>query len=397
MKFYKIAIIGGGASGLTSAIALKRAGFDDFVLLERLDRVGKKFISTGNGQGNLSNTQIKQDFYDGNDRSFVLPAIQKYGFNEIKDFYNFLGITLTEEDDGKVYPMSKQASSVLDVMRAYLAYKNTNILTNFFVTDIKKTDDGYILTADNGEKLMANTILLCTGGQAQKQFGTDGNGYDLAKRFGHKITPVYPSLVQLKTDSPLIKGLRGLKADANVYAISNGKVIKSAVGEVLFTDYGVSGNAIFKISGYLVKAKNPEVKISFIPNLSFDELVDKIENRFTTQPYLQVEDALTGLVNKQIGKQIIKTASDNSSYSIAFATKNFILPITGNLGFNYAQVTKGGVSTTDIDQFTMQSKLASNLYVLGELLDVDGDCGGYNLHWAFASAMSAVDDILKNI
>jgi predicted Rossmann fold flavoprotein len=307
-----------------------------------------------------------------------LPAIQKYGFNEIKDFYNFLGITLTIDDDGKAYPMSKQASSVLDVMRAYLDYKNTNIITNYFVTDIKKTDDGYILTSSMGEVICAKTILLCTGGEAQKQFGTDGNGYNLAKVFGHKITPVYPSLVQLKTDSPLIKGLRGLKADATVYAISNGKVVKSATGEVLFTDYGVSGNAIFKISGYLSKAKNPEVKISFVPSLSLDELSDKIETRFTSQPYLKVEDALTGLVNKLIGRQIIKTANDTSSYSIAFATKNFTLPITGNLGFNYAQVTKGGVSTLDIDKLTMQSKLTAGLYVVGELLDVDGDCGGYN-------------------
>ena len=395
MRFFKVAIIGGGASGLTSAVAFKKAGFDDFVVLERLDRVGKKFISTGNGQGNLTNVNISKNFYDSSVKGFFTSAIDSYGYKEIESFYNFLGITLTTDSDGKVYPLSKQASSVLDVIRAYLAYKNTDIITDFFVTDIKKEDDAFIITSAKGDIIKAQTVLLCTGGSAQKQFGTDGNGYNLAKQFGHKITPVYPSLVQLKTDSPLIKGLRGLKADATVYAIGNGKVLKSAVGEVLFTDYGVSGNAIFKISGVLSKVNNPEVKISFIPELSLDELADKIEDRFINQPYLDVSDALTGLVNKMIGKQIVKNAIDCTSYQIAYLAKNFILPISGNLGFNYAQVTKGGVSVGDIDPVTMQSKLTSNLYVLGEVLDVDGDCGGYNLHWAFASAMSAVNDIIN--
>lgn len=397
MKHYKIAVIGGGASGLDATIAIKRAGVESVCILERLDRVGKKFISTGNGQGNLTNVNLSGEFYSSSKKDFYINAITKYGFNEISSFYEDLGVSLTQGDDGKIYPVSKQASAVLDMMRAYLEYKKTDIFTGFYVTDISNKNGKYIIKSDSGEVISSDFVILAVGGMAQKQFGTDGNGYELCKKIGHKITPVYPSLVQIKTELDKIKGLRGLKADAVLTAMDNGKNLKSTRGEVLFTEYGISGNAVFKISSYVAKSTSPEIKIEFIPDKDKLELEGILKNRRKNLPYIGKEDVLTGLVNKMIGRAIVKSAKSGDVFDVVNATKDFRLKVTGTLGFNYAQVTKGGVNVNEINPNTMESLINKNLYVTGELLDVDGECGGYNLHWAYASAMCAVADILTKI
>ncbi|MCQ2399347.1 MAG: NAD(P)/FAD-dependent oxidoreductase, partial [Clostridia bacterium] len=217
MKSYKIAIVGGGASGLDLAILLKQRGIDDFVLLERLDRVGKKLISTGNGQGNLTNENLTCGFssFGG---GFYNYAIGKYGNKEINGFYKSIGVMLTSEENGRVYPLSKQASSVLDIMRAYLDGKNAETVTDFYAVSLKEKGDGFIITSSNGQSVYADNVVLCCGGSAGKQYGTDGSSYRLAEGFGHKVTDLYPSLVQLKTETDKIKGLRGLKANAVVKA-----------------------------------------------------------------------------------------------------------------------------------------------------------------------------------
>jgi predicted Rossmann fold flavoprotein len=219
----------------------------------------------------------------------------------------------------------------------------------------------------------------------------------LLKKLGHNVTKLYPSLVQLKSDSPFIKGLHGLKAEVKASAVIDGEVVKTAEGELLFTDYGVSGNVVFQLSGHFAKAENSDKKlmVEFVPWYTRGDLWSLLNARKRFLGYVPTEELFTGLVNKIIGKTIVKTAKSLHINDLADNAKNFAINITGTTGFNYAQVTKGGISTDQIDSKTYQSKLVKNLYIVGEMLDIDGDCGGYNLTFAFVSAIAAANEIIK--
>jgi predicted Rossmann fold flavoprotein len=296
-----------------------------------------------------------------------------------------------------VYPLSKQASSVLDFMRAYLDSVGAQIKTDFFATKISKKEELFTVVSEDGQTVKAKNVIFAVGGNCQKQFGTDGSGYKVLTALGHTVTKLYPSLVQLKTETEKIKSLKGLKADAVITAYNNDVPVATATGEVLFTDYGISGNAVFKISGYVSDENNNKVVIQFIPEMSEDELKQTIVNRKKNQPYLPTDELLTGLVNKMVGKAIIKNSLSASARDIASSAKNFTLTVKGTTGFNYAQVTKGGISALEVSNKTMESEIVKNLYIVGEVLDVDGDCGGYNLQWAFSSAQVAVRSILYRL
>lgn len=394
---YDVAIIGGGASGLTALITLLKNGVNNVVLLERLSRVGKKIIATGNGQGNLMNESLSLDNFHSEKKEFPAYAISTFGKEEYKSFLQDLGITVTADKEGKIYPLSKQASSVLDFMRAYLDSVNAQIKTDFFVTEVCKKDDVFEVVGQDGQLVKAKHIIYATGGNCQKQFGTDGSGYKVLTALGHSVTKLYPSLVQLKTETEKIKSLKGLKADAVITAYNKNTPITTTTGEVLFTDYGISGNAVFKISSYVCDGSDNKVVIEFVPEMSEDELKQTLVSRKKNQPYLQVDELLTGLVNKMIGKAIIKNANGVSARDIAHSAKNFTLAVKGTTGFNYAQVTRGGISVFEVDDKTMESAIVKNLYIIGEVLDVDGDCGGYNLQWAFSSAQVATYDVLGKL
>lgn len=394
---YDVAIIGGGASGLTALITLLKNGVNNVVLLERLNRVGKKIIATGNGQGNLMNENLSLDNFHSNKKDFPSYAVSTFGKAEYKSFLTDLGITVTADGEGRVYPLSKQASSVLDFMRAYLDSVNAQIKTEFFVTNISKKGETFEILSEDGQAIKAKYIIYATGGNCQKQFGTDGSGYKVLTSLGHTVTKLYPSLVQLKTETEKIKSLKGLKADAGITAYNINTSVATTTGEVLFTDYGISGNAVFKISGFVSDGADNKVVISFIPELSEEELRQIIVDRKKNQPYLPIDELLTGLVNKMIGKAIVKNAYGVSARDIARSAKNFTLSVKGTTGFNYAQVTKGGISVFEVDKKTMESSIVKNLYIVGEVLDVDGDCGGYNLQWAFSSAQVATYDVLVKL
>ncbi|MBO7186938.1 MAG: aminoacetone oxidase family FAD-binding enzyme, partial [Clostridia bacterium] len=294
------------------------------------------------------------------------------------------------------YPISRQASSVLDYMRFYLEKNNALIYTNAFVNSIKKDGEEFVVGTVSGATYRSKRVILATGGTASKSFGTDGNGYLLAKKLGHTITELNPALVRLKTDNAVTKTLKNLKALVRATLFDNGKKVKSVVGEVLFTDFGLSGNAIFSLSTYAVRAKNPKISLEFLPNISFDEVVKIIDLRLSLG-YINKEDILTGLVQKMIGRAILKNAQDFTAKSLAKSLKNYEFNITGTFGFDNAQVTSGGVDVDFVNPTTMESKVVKDLYLTGEILDVDGDCGGYNLQWAFSSAKTATSDIIKKI
>lgn len=389
-KTYHTAIIGGGAAGLMTAVDLLRCpnSIDgaDVIILEKNDRVGKKLIATGNGQGNLTNENFSVNNYYG-DKAFIESFVADAKSINIKNYLEEIGIPLCTGKDGKVYPLSKQASAVLDVIRLNLLSQGVTEKTTFEVTSIDIKGENYLIRSKD-ETITAKNVVVAVGGAAAKQFGTDGSQYKILERLGHRKTALYPSLVQLKTDTELIRGLKGLKEVARVTAIVNGKEIKSVTGDLLFTEFGVSGSAIFELSAVVTDKTGVKLKIEFIPELTSDEIRQIIEKRKGLK-YFSDADLMTGLVNKRIGQAVLKTVGERSSSKIAFALKNFTLSVTGNLGFNYAQVTKGGIETKDVYPKTMESKLFPNLYIVGEVLDVDGDCGGYNLTFAFVSAILA--------
>ncbi len=389
-KLYHTAIIGGGAAGLMTAVELllcdNKLNGKDIIIIEKNDRVGKKLIATGNGQGNLTNANFGEEFYYG-EKEFIASFIEKAKKIDIKDYLDNLGIPLYEGVDGKIYPLSRQASSVLDIIRANLLANGVTEKVSSQVKSIKKQGETYQIETIN-EQIKAKTVVVAVGGASAKQFGTDGSAYKLLTAFGHKCSEIYPSLVQLKTNLDNIRGLKGLKEIAKVTAIYKDKPIKSAVGDLLFTEFGVSGSAIFNISSSIVDKDKVKLKIEFVPSLDQQEIENILKKRQKLE-YLSKGEPFVGIINKRVGMAVAKSAKSLLPNDLAYALKNFYLSVTGNLGFNYSQVTKGGILTGDIDKETMESKLSKGLYAVGEVLDIDGDCGGYNLTFAFVSGIIA--------
>ncbi len=398
-KVYKVAVVGGGASGLTCAVELMKGELalkkGEVVILERNDRVGKKLITTGNGQGNLTNKVITAENFYGN-KDFISSFIEDVKSVELEKYLYSLGIPLVTLPDGKAYPVSKQASAVLDVLRAYLENKGVETITNFYVKRIIDNGNVYKICSEN-QTVFAERVVVAVGGSAAPHFGTDGSSYSLLEDFGHEKTALFPSLVQLKTDLTQIKGLKGLKEQARVTAFDGNVPLKSNTGDLLFTEFGISGSAVFQISGHLAKANNPYVIIEFLPDYTASQTEKLISDKKKNTPFMADGDLLSGIINKKIGQAILKTASSLNVKDVAYALKNFRLKVTGTLGFKYAQVTKGGILTDKIDKHTYKSKLSKGMYVIGEVLDIDGDCGGYNLTFAFVSAINSARDVKKSL
>ena len=390
MKTVDILIVGGGASGLAAAIEAKRTDKAKSVtVLEQLPKVGKKILATGNGRCNLGNLDTDTHAYTNS--AFALKAVKKYNAQSLIDFFKSLGLYTRADSEGRLYPLSNTAASVLDALRFECENLGVELICDYKVTSVKK-DNGYII---NNELKCSKLILAC-GGKAAPSQGSDGSGYPLLKALGHTVTPLSPCLVQLLTDTAKTKALKGVRAAA-VLTLSTGG---NAKGEILFTDYGVSGIAAMDLSRYVIPDKKAELYIDLLPDFSFEDVRDIIVKTARHNPDLPIENLLSGVVHKAIGTAVIKSAlgflpkaakeiATKQAGIIAAQLKNFALPLKGTKGFNDAQVTKGGVSVKEIDAYTMQSKKHSGLFVCGELLDVDGACGGFNLAWAFSSGRAA--------
>ncbi len=397
MKNYDVVIIGGGASGLACAVILAETPELKVLVIDSCDRLGKKLSATGNGQGNISNEDMDLIHYRSGSPEIVKSIIGNSQPSE-KIFERIFGTLLYKHGSGgRIYPQSLQASSLTDILIERLRDRGVDILLSTRVTSVER---GFTVNCGN-EKFSARFVVLATGGKAQKQFGTDGSSYVLAENFGHKITPLYPSIVQLKTDTAYIKNLRGVRVDCLAKAISKDGVEKSARGDVIFTDYGVSGNAVFYVSSVLAK-KGGQLDLVFLPD--FDEEVLKKVLMERKREGVYDCDLLCGLLHNQIARAVLRRAEneyitlfhDDLISAIVHVVKHFTLNVVGTLGFDYAQVTQGGVDMSDIS-YSLESKLCENLYFSGEILDVDGDCGGYNLHWAFMGAVAVADSIKSKI
>ena len=379
-----VAIIGGGASGLAAAALLCRTTKLDIALIEGGGRLGKKLAASGNGQGNISNAHISQQNYHGSGAARAYDIISCFGKVYERLFYG----RFTCDERGRIYPAGRQASALSDCLIAEVRRGGVNVFTGARVVSLEKGGQ-FVLRLSDGSSMTAKYVVMCVGGKAQKQFGTDGSSYALARAFGHRITPLFPSLVQLKTDVAHIKTLRGIRADCNVRAVAEDGGEMSARGDVIFTDYGVSGNAVFSVSPVFAGSRG-KICIGFAPGISEEELAADI--RLKQSLGYERSEVLALTLNNQIGRAIVRRAGSGDAAVIAHTAKNFTLEVNGTLGFDYAQVTRGGVDMSDVND-DLESALCPGLFFAGEVLDVDGDCGGYNLTWAFASAARVAEAI----
>lgn len=394
----QIIIIGAGASGLAAGITAAREGAS-VTIMEHTARPGKKLLSTGNGKCNITNLQLPKDAYRGNQPDFVFPALHTVTVSQTMDFFKELGIVLTERN-GYVYPNSGQASTVLEAMLFELEHLGVRIVTECPVKEIKK--DLTVIT-DHG-KQRYDRIILAAGSMAAPKTGSDGSGYNLARKLGHHIIEPLPALVQLRCKEKWYKQAAGVRTDALVTLKIDGKAAASDRGELQITDYGISGIPVFQISRYAAKALNEGrqavAELDFLPELSLTDLEKLLFTRHIQFSYRPAEEFLHGVLNSKLAKILLKEAgigrkswvkeiTEKEIKKLVHCIKELKTIIVSTNTFDQAQVCSGGVDTREVDPVTMESKLIRGLYFSGEILDVDGICGGYNLQWAWSSGITA--------
>lgn len=391
----KIAVIGGGASGLMAAIAAKETNpACDVYILEKEKRVGKKILATGNGRCNLTNSGAGEWNYHGCDDSFVAETIPVWWVSDTLEFFSGLGVLCKEEQDGKIYPYSDTASAVLDVLRRRCDELEIKTICEYGVKLIKKQKRGFELIPFKGDALECNRVIVAAGGKASPALGSDGSGYELLKKLGHRITKLSPSLVQIKTNPEVVRKLKGIKVNARLTIDSY-----TSEGDLLFTDYGISGPPVFNLSA--IMGNSSYVEADIMPEYSYYEVLELLRARREKLGHIALEEFFVGMLNKRVGQALLKsvgiaplsrlarTLTEKELKSVAGAIKAWKFEIEGTMSWNNAQVTHGGAMTKEFESSTMQSKLVKGLYACGEILDVDGDCGGYNLQWAWTSGYIA--------
>ena len=393
-----VGIIGGGASGMAAALAAAENPGVSVILLERQARLGRKLQATGNGRCNLTNLHALEGGYHGEEPGFSREALEAFGPEKTLEWFRRLGLFTVAEPSGRVYPYSDQANSVLDVLRFALEKPNIRVITGFEVSRVKKIPGGF--SVENGEEaILCDKLIIACGGLAGTKLGGSMSGYKLLGKLGHRVTKLRPTLVQLKTGWGGVAGLKGVRANCYAQILKDGKLHSQSTGELQFTEYGLSGPVIFEISRDVCQEKGSwECVLDFLPEVSKEELWQELIRRHHTD--LPVEELLTGILHNRLGRVLTKAAgvrgtghvaelSNGELDSVCKAVKAFSVPLTEPLGMDSAQVTAGGVVTREFDSRTMESKLVPGLYACGEVLDIDGDCGGYNLQWAWSSGRAA--------
>lgn len=407
MTHHDLIVVGGGASGLVAAITAKDFGLD-VAIVEGSDRIGKKILTTGNGRCNISNNCIREPFnnFHSSNNNFSFNALNELSVEDTKNFFLALGLPIVTLANGKMYPQSLQASSVVDILKMAIEDKAIPLYTSCKIKDIHKGKKFKLSTTNEDYKLFtANKVILACGGKTAPKTGSDGSAYNLAKNLGHSITKLLPGIVQLKLDYPSLKALSGVKFDGYSTLLVDDVVVKKEFGEILFTDYGISGPPILQLSAlasqYTNSKKKTEIIVDLMPNYSIEELEDFLECHFAILGHRPVINALIGVVNKKIIPILLRECGISDlqipCYELSWKEKKKLIntlkgwkfTCTGTNDFNQAQVTIGGVDTKDINSATLESTIVPNLYFCGEILDVHGDCGGFNLQWAWSSGYRA--------
>lgn len=412
----EIIVIGGGASGLLTSIVIKQnlGRFVHITIVERLERVGKKILATGSGKANFTNENILKTKY--NQPKFVEKLIKKYSFKEIKELFERLGLLSTTLSEGRVYPKSENASSLLDVLRNKVRELEIDEKCNFEVRKVNFNQGKYIVESTKGIKLNADYVILATGGKASPVLGSNGSGYNIAKGLKMKVTDVLPGLVGIKVDEAQIKGLEGIrvKGKVSLFAKRKKEAIWTSNGEIQFKKGSVSGIVIMDMASQIARASinkqytPSHFNIDFCPEFSTAELISHLTKRQKELIKYANANFLIGMFHKMLCSHILRKAKvDVAGYvknltskeieRIAKCIKQFEITIKSLDDFERAQVSVGGICLDEVVPETLEARKNPGLYVCGEVLDVDGDCGGYNLQWAWTSALVVSDSITEKI
>ena len=393
-----VGIIGGGASGMAAALAAAENENVQVILFERQARLGRKLQATGNGRCNLTNLNAMSGGYHGEQAEFAVTALEAFSVEQTMEWFRKLGLFTVAEDSGRVYPYSDQANSVVDVLRFALRNENIRLELGYEVTRIRKNDGGFLV--ESGENaFFCDRIVVACGGLAGTKLGGSMSGYQLLRSMGHKMTKLRPTLVQLKCGWNGVGALKGGRANCHAQIIRDGKLHSQSTGEIQFTEYGLSGPVIFEVSRDACYGRGEWLcRLDFLPDFSEEELHCELQKRRKTE--LSSEELLTGILHNRLGRVLTKAAgiaanraiselSDQELAAVCCGVKAFEVALTEPMGMDSAQVTAGGMVTAEFDPATMESRLVPGLFACGEVLDIDGDCGGYNLQWAWSSGRCA--------
>ena len=408
-----VIIIGGGPAGILCAAAIKENAKEmvNVTIVERLEKIGKKILATGNGKCNFTNKNLSPRRY--NNPKFVTPTLSKYGYKEIVEYLESIGLLSKEISEGRMYPYTESATTVLEVMRMHLNRLGVNVKTNYEVNKVVEKNGRYLVYNKNQRNycLECDYLVFACGGASAPVLGSNGSGYGLLKPFKVKVTDIYPGLVGIKSDITTLKVLNGLRFKCNVSVYE--KKTKSCVwieyGEVQFKGDGISGIVVMEASTFMARhLGNYVINLDLMPEASLDDTIRMLNIRKELFESSEVLNLLTGMLPKMLGQVILKKASiDMNSYiknltkanitKIAGLIKAFPLDVKGDYGFERSQVTVGGVSVTEVDNETLEIRKMPNAYVCGEIIDVDGECGGYNMQWALASGYLVGKKISESI
>ena len=394
-----IAIIGAGASGLFASIILAKRGFK-VSIFEKNPKAGKKLLATGNGKCNITNQDLSlKHFFSSNPTFFKYP-IETFGFKEFVKFCEEIGLSLVTNENGKTYPASLQASSVVDILYNEALFLGVDFHFNTAIENITFKEKAYLNSGEKSYKF--DKIIIATGSLAMKKLGGTDSGYNLAKKCGHTIIEPFASLVQLTSEDKAIYDLSGVKSEANVTLLIDNKPQKTLFGDILFTNYGISGNTILDLSREanlaLAGFQKVDIAVDIVPELDKNKLLALLEKKKKFLAGKKKEFLLLSLINNKLidfiykkakispNKQLIDDLDKKDLQSLVYNLKSIKIAIDGSKGFESAEVVAGGVCVNEIESKTMESKKQKGLYFCGEVVDVDGACGGYNLHWAWASA-----------
>ena len=393
-----IGIIGAGASGMAAALSAAHYSDTQVLLFERQARVGRKLQATGNGRCNLTNLHANTCGYHGNAPEFAQNALKRFSVEETLAWFEKLGLYTVSEDSGRVYPYSDQANSVVDVLRFALNKENISLYAGFEVSRVRKNPEGFVIEG-NGESYRCDKLIIACGGLAGTKLGGSMSGYQLLRSFGHRATKLRPALVQLKSSWSGCASLKGVRANCHAAIYHNGTLWSESTGELQFTEYGLSGPVIFEISRDVCQEKGEWLcKLDLLPDLSQESLLSLLKCRQSLN--LPTDELFTGILHNRLGRVVSQNAGIRSGIQIAdlrddelacavATAKGLEISLTEPMGMEHAQVTAGGICTNEFDAATMESKLVPGLFACGEVLDIDGDCGGYNLQWAWSSGRLA--------
>lgn len=406
---WDILILGGGAAGLAAAAAIVQAQADvQILVLEQADRPGKKLLATGNGRCNLYNTGLSPEHFISHAPAALPALIESLLQAEQLDFWRSLGLLTTELEAGRVYPTCLQASAVLDILLDALKEGNVELRCGQTIQRIKSDSNGFLVLTEDGSRLYGKKLILATGGPAAPKLGGSHDGIALARQLGHACTELRPGLVPIRCVNPS-KVLKGVRSQAEVSLYLGEQLIDRRSGEVQFTEYGVSGIVMMDLSSRMDPGQAYTLALDFMPDWTSRRLTAFLLDKAQKHPTQRAEFLLLGVLKRQLGEVILRasrvdgkrrllsTLNEEELRQIATRCKSWNLRTEGTLSWDHAQVACGGISLSEIDPKDFQSRLLPGLYPVGELLDIAGDCGGYNLAWAFGSGILAGRAAVKSL